>query len=212
VDGAFVRSGRYEKRGGDWKFVDWETGLPSRLSIKLPTNFEEDVERAWNTYCRFGRYSRALDQIRLCLEHKAIERKDLERMCSDLGIPGEFDIVQISWRRDYDPFFYRELSRCARHVYFFRDEYIFEVERAVVVETPQLGHASYVFAKPRSMESFLALYTKISKEQIRRNRDNVGQRLGFLGRVIHGTNPRAWLHEMCQRLGEKIDSVVVVAD
>jgi hypothetical protein len=32
-----------------------------------------------------------------------------------------------------------------------------------VVETPQLGHATYVFAKPRSMESFLALYTKTTK-------------------------------------------------
>jgi hypothetical protein len=54
------------------------------------------------------------------------------------------------------------------------------------------------------MESFLALYTKISKEHVRHNRDNVGERLGFLGRVIHGTNPRTWLKEMRQRLGEKI--------
>jgi hypothetical protein len=61
------------------------------------------------------------------------------------------------------------------------------------------------------MESFLALYTKISKEQIRRNSDNVGERLEFLGRVIHGTNPRAWLNEMCQRLGEKIKSASIVA-
>jgi len=104
---------------------------------------------------------------------------------------------------DYDPFFYRELSRCARRVYLFRGEYIFEVEKALVVETPQLGHASYIFAKPRSMESFLALYTKISKEHIRRNRDNVGERLGFLGRVIHGTNPGAWLNEMCRRLAAR---------
>lgn len=50
-----------------------------------------------------------------------------------------------------------------------------------MVETPQLGHATYVFAKPRSMEGFLVLYTKIAKEDIRRNRDNVGGRLGFLG-------------------------------
>jgi len=47
----------------------------------------------------------------------------------------------------------------------------------LVVETPQLGHAAYVFAKPRSMESFLALYTKISKEHVRYSRDNVGERL-----------------------------------
>ena len=65
-----------------------------------------------------------------------------------------------------------------------------------MVETPQLGHAIYVFAKPRSMEGFLALCARIAKEDIRRNQDNVGKRLAFLGRVIHDTNPRAWVKEM----------------
>ena len=36
--------------------------------------------------------------------------------------------------------------------------------------------------------------------------------LGFLGRVIHGTNPRAWLKEIQQRVGEKIDFSLAVAD
>ena len=81
-----------------------------------------------------------------------------------------------------------------------------------MVETPQLGHATYVFAKPRNMEGFLALYTRVTKEDIRHNRNNVGERLGFLGRVIHGTNPRAWLKEMRHRLGEKIDFASAVAD
>ena len=126
-------------------------------------------------------------------------------MCSEIHLPGDFDVAQISWRPDYDPFFYRQLSRRARRIYLFRDEYIFDVEKAVVVETPQLGHATYVFAKPRSMDSFLALYTKITKDDIRRNRNNAAERLGFLGRVIHGTNPRAWLKEVRQRIGEKID-------
>src|SRR5208282_2548196 len=92
------------------------------------------------TYHRFGQYSRALDQIRLCLEHRAVERAELQRMCSELRIPGDFDVAQISWRPDYDPFFYRQLSRRARRIYLFRDEYIFDAEKAVVVETPQLGH------------------------------------------------------------------------
>jgi len=157
------------------------------------------------TYRRFGQYSRALDQIRLRLEHQAVERADLEQMCSELRLPGDFDVAQISWRPDYDPFFYRQLSRRARRIYLFRDEYIFDVEKAVVVETPQLGHATYVFAKPRSMDSFLCLYTKITKDDIRQNRNNAAERLGFLGRVIHGTNPRGWLKEVRQRVGEGID-------
>jgi hypothetical protein len=115
------------------------------------------------------------------------------------------DLAQINWRPDYDPFFYEQLARRARRTYQFRDEYIFDLEKAVVVETPQLGHATYAFAKPRSMETFLAIYTKITKDDIRRNRDNVAERLKFLGRVIHGTNPRAWLNEVRQRIGEKVD-------
>ena len=113
--------------------------------------------------------------------------------------------IQFALRPDYDPFFYRQLARRARRVYLLRDEYIFDAERAVFVETTQLGHATYVFAKPRSMESFLALYIKVTKDGIRRNHRIVTERLGFLARVIHGSNPRAWLKEIRQHAGEKVD-------
>ena len=212
VQGTFVQSGKYRKRRGEWGLVTCETALPSRLQVKLPADFQQQVEMARETHHRFGQYSRALDQIRLCLEHRAIEKVELQRMCSQMGIPGDFDIAQINWRPDYDPFFYRQLFRRARCVYLFRDEYIFDVEKAVVVETPQLGHATYIFAKPRSLDCFLVLYTKISKEDIRRNRDNVGERLGYLDRVIHRTDPRAWLKEMRGRLGERADFALAVAD
>jgi len=133
-------------------------------------------------------------------------------MCFELHVPGDFDVAQISWRPDYDPFFYRQLAHRARRIHLFREEYIFDVEKAVVVETPQLGHATYVFAKPRNLDTFLALYTKITKDDIRRNRNNAAERLGFLGRVIHGTNPRAWLKEVRQRIGEGIDFAASMAE
>jgi hypothetical protein len=194
---------RDKKRGSDWKFVDWETGLPSRLSVKFPTDCERDIEKARTMYCRFGQYPCALDQLRLCLEHKAIERKELERICSELGIPAEFDIAQISWRPDYDPFFYRELSRPARRIYLFRDEYIFDCEKAVVVETPQLGHATCMFARPRDMDNFLTRYTKTTKTDIRRNHENIADQLGFVCRVVHGSSPRSWLKELQAQFGER---------
>jgi hypothetical protein len=205
VDATFVQCGKFRTGNGGRELVPWETALPSRLVIQTPSDMERQLETAKATYQRFGQYSRALDKIRLCLEHRAIEKAELQRMCAELRIPTDFDIAQISWRPDYDPFFYDQLSRRARRIYLFRGEYIFDLEKAVVVETPQLGHATYVFAKPRSMEGFLSLYTKITKEDIRRNRDNLGERLGFLGRVIHGTNPRAWLKEVRHRVGEKVD-------
>jgi len=136
VAGTFVQSGKYRKRRGEWDLVTWETALPSRLEIKLPSDFQEQVEKAQRTNHRFGQYSSALDQIRLLLDHRVVERAELERMCSELRIPGDFDVAQTSWRPDYDPFYYRQLSRRARRVYLFRDEYIFDAERAVFVETP----------------------------------------------------------------------------
>ena len=72
----------------------------------------------------------------------------------------------------------------------------------MVVETPQLGHATYLFGKPLSMEAFLNLYARVSKEDIRRNRENVAAQLGFLGRIVHGVNPGAWAKEIHARLEE----------
>ena len=133
-------------------------------------------------------------------------------MCAELGLPGDFDVAQISWCADYDPFFYCQLSRRARRIFLYRNEYIFDVEKAVVIEIPQLGHATYIFSKPRNMDTFLALYTKITKDDIRRNRNNAAERLGFLARVIHGTNPRAWLKEVRQCIGEGIDFAAAIAE
>ena len=204
VSATFVQSGKYRRRHGEWALVPWETALPSRLEVTLPHDIEEQVAAARATYHRFGQYSTALDRIRACIEHQAVEKTELERICSEHHIPGDFDVAQISWRPHYDAFFYRQLSRRARRIYLFRDEYIFDLERTVVVETPQLGHATYIFAKPRSMDGFLATYTKITKEDIRRNRDDVAARLGFLGRIIHGVDPKLWVKDLKCRIGEVV--------
>ena len=55
------------------------------------------------------------------------------------------------------------------------------------------------------MVGFLALYTRISKDDFRNNRESVAEKLGFLGRMIHGSNPRAWLQEIRRRIGERSD-------
>jgi hypothetical protein len=39
-------------------------------------------------------------------------------------------------------------------------------------------------AKPRSIGTFLTLYTKVAKDDIRRNRDSVAARLGFIRRLV----------------------------
>ena len=75
----------------------------------------------------------------------------------------------------------------------------------MVVETSQLGHATYRSAKPANMGQFLATYASPTKGAIRHNSGNVAEQLGFLGRLVHGVNPRVWLKELKLRLGEAVE-------
>jgi hypothetical protein len=185
--------------------------LPSRIHVKVPANIAEQIEAARKSYHRFGEFSDALGQIRARIEREPMEKEQLRSLCSDLGMPGDFDVAQISWHPDYDAFFYQQLCRRARRIYLFRDEYIFDL-RMIAVETPQLGHATYLFSKPQSIEAFLAAYVATTKEAIRQNRANVAEKLGFLGRVVHGSNPRVWLRGLKARLGEAADSPQVASE
>jgi hypothetical protein len=49
------------------------------------------------------------------------------------------------------PFYNRQLCKRVRRLYLFRSEYMFDLEKGVIVEIPQLGHATYLFSKPASM-------------------------------------------------------------
>jgi hypothetical protein len=205
IQATFVANAKYQCRGGQWHVLNWETALPSRIEVKLPADLAEQVDTARKMYHRFGQFSDALEQVRARIDREPVEREELRRLCWDLRIPGDFDVAQINWRPDYDAFFYRHLCRKARRLYLFRGEYILELPMAIAVETPQLGNATYVFARPPTIETFLADYTRITKEDIRQNRDNAAEKLGFLGRIVHGTNPRAWVKELDRRCGEAVD-------
>lgn len=205
IEGTFVASGKYRLRSNQWELVSWLTALPSRLGLTLPADVRDQVQTAKAAYHRFGQYFTALEPIRRRLDHEPLERQELDRLCGDLGIPGDFDVAQISWKPDYDSFFYNQLRKRARKMYLFRAEYIMELEHAIVVEVPELGHATYVFAKLNDIDTFVRLYAKTTKDDIRKNRDGIAERLGFLGRVTHGANGRSWVRELRSRTGETVD-------
>jgi hypothetical protein len=205
VKATFIQSGKYQQRAGEWHLVQWETALPSRIEVALPSNIVEQIAEARQTHHRFGEFGEALDLIRARVESAPVERTDLQKLCAELGIPADFDISLITWKPDYDAFYYKQLSKRARRLYLFQSEYIFDLERAVIAETPQLGHATYLFSKPVNMTEFLTIYGRVAREDIRHNRGNVAERLGFLRRIIHGHNSRAWLKELKSCLGEVVD-------
>lgn len=205
IEATFVASGKYRLRSNQWELVTWLSALPSRLQVSLPADLRDQVQAANRAYRRFGQYFTALEPIRRRLEHEPLERRELDRLRGQLGIPGDFDVAQISWKPDYDSFFYNQLRKRARKMYLFREEYIMELEHAIVVEVPELGHATYVFAKLNDIDVFVRLYAKTTKEDIRNNCDGIAERLGFLGRVTHGANGRSWLRELRSRIGEAVD-------
>ena len=124
---------------------------------------------------------------------------------SNLGVPSDFEIAQFCWKPDYDSYFYQQLKKRSQNVYFLRDQFIFQLPRAIVVEIPQLGHATYIFTKPPSVREFVHKYAITSRDDIRKNRGNVAQQLGFIARVMHGSNPRRWAGDLRARIGETPD-------
>ena len=210
VEATFVKSGKYLFRNGEWCLVHWETALPSRLKITLPGDTQEVLANARKTYHRFGKFYDAIQKIRFRLEREPIERTELDRICGELRIPADFDIAQISWKPDYDSFYYNQLRKRTRKLFLFRDEYIFELEHATVVEVPQQGHATYVFSRPPNLDQWVRAYAGAAKDDIRQNRGNAAEQLGFLGRVMHGRNPRNWVRDLRAKIGEPVDYSLAV--
>ena len=205
IEAQFVKTGKYYRRGSHWKLATWETALPSRIQVSLPKDLEDTLNTAQRTHHRFGQYADWVRKIRERIEQSPIERRELEQLALKEGIPADFDVAQINWKADYDPFYYRHLCQRAKRLYLFRDEYIFLTQNAVVVETPHAGHATYIFSAPNQMESFLHTYMRTSKQAIRDNQENCADRLGYLGRIVHGKDQKTWCHELHNWLGEAVD-------
>ncbi len=81
-----------------------------------------------------------------------------------------------------------------------------------MMEVPQQGHATYVFSRPPNLDQWVRAYARTAKDDIRQNRGNAAEQLGFLGRVMHGRNPRAWLRSLHAKIGEPADYSLAVGD
>lgn len=201
IAGTFVESGKYRQSNGEWRLVQWQTAVPSRLSLVLPQNTEESLASARLAYRRFGEYHDAIARIKMRLSREPLDERELHSLSRSLGIPADFDIAQFCWKPDYDPYFYQQLKKRSQNVYFFRDEFVFQLPQAIVAEVPQLGHATYIFARPADVHAFVRRYSQASRDDIRKNRGNAADELGFIGRIMHGSNPRTWLRELANGSG-----------
>lgn len=199
-----IRTGRYRKTAGAWDYSDWYTALPSRTTAALPDELRADIGKAQKAYRRFGRFERDIEVLRRKVQRQPMEAAEAERLAWDRGLPGDFDVRLIIWKPEFEEFFYQKLKRHATATYLWREEFIFELEHAVVLEIPQSGRASYVFKRPAVMQSWLAFYIQTSRAEIRKNQGNMAEVLGFVGRVVHGRKPQNWWKELLARTGESL--------
>jgi len=110
VEAEFVKTGKYYRRGGHWSLATWEIALPSRIQLRLPDNLEESLNVAQRTHHRFGQYSDWVSVIRERVEHLPVEKRELERLAAREEVPADFELAQINWKADYDPYSLTELK------------------------------------------------------------------------------------------------------
>ncbi len=126
ISGAFVNSGKYRLRKNQWRLAEWQTALPSRLSVTMPTDALEQINTARRLHQRLGEHYDAIAAIRDRLEREPLEYRDLADICRKLRLPSDFDVSLLCWQPDYDRFFFDQLKKRSVKIFLFRSEYIFD--------------------------------------------------------------------------------------
>jgi hypothetical protein len=132
--------------------------------VNLPSDVSTVLAEAKRAYQRFAEHYDSIQRIRVRLEREPLDEQALSALCQQVGIPSDFDVMQFCWKPAYDPYYYQQLKRRSRNVYSFRGEYLFQLPLAMVGEIPQLGNATYVFAKPPDVREFVRAYAATSRD------------------------------------------------
>lgn len=210
VDATFVRTGKYRFQKGEWILRAWDSALPSRIRVTLPEGIAADVERARAVHALLGEHAEVVEKIRAEVEREPVEHVQIQGWFDRLGASSHLRPQLLTWRPDYEPYYFEQLRRLSTTWFLFRDEYLFVWANVLIAEIPQLGHATYVFSKPADVPAFMRCYCRATREDIRRNRNNVATALGFIGRVVRGRKQKRWLNDVLKLAGEKADYVEVL--
>jgi hypothetical protein len=196
VQATFVHAGKYRLYNGEWILRKWQAALPSRLQVHAPSNVPEDLQHAQTIHALLGEHADLVQHIRNQCEKIPIEHTQVERWFDHVNAAAHLKPHHVTWCPDYEPYYFDQLRKRSRTWFLFRGEYLFVWRNVLVAEIPQPGHATYLFAKPENLDEFLERYAKLTREDIRRNRDNQATVLGFVGRVVRGKRKKRWLADV----------------
>lgn len=209
VDATFVRAGKYRLQKGEWILRTWQTALPSRLRVTVPEGVGADVERARAIHALLGEHADVVEKIRGEVEAQPVEHLQIQDWFDRLGASSHLKPQHVTWCPDYEPYYFEQLRRRSVTWFLFRDEYLFVWANVLIAEIPQLGHATYVFTKPEDVRTFMRRYSRATRDDIRRNGNNVATELGFVGRIVRGRKKKRWLNDVLKLASEKVDYVEV---
>ena len=165
------------------------------------------MERAKAIHTLLGEHADLVARVRAELVKQPIEHTVIQQWFDQLAVSPYLKPHHITWMPDYEVYYFDQLRRRSRTWFLFRDEYLFVWPNVLIAEVPQQGHATYLFARPKSMEEFMKHYAGTTREDVRHNRNDVATRLGFIGRVVRGRRKKRWLNDVLKHAGEKADYV-----
>ena len=207
VEATLVHAGKYRFRNREWVLRQWYAALPSRLGVHVPVTVSADVEQAKAIHALLGEHAELVRRIQEEINKRPVEYTQVHRWFDDLGASSHLKAQHVTWRPDYEPYYFEQLRKRSRTWFLFRNEYLFLWPNVLVAEVPEQGHATYMFAKPESMDAFLSGYSSLTREDIRMNREGSASRLSFVGRVVRGRKKNRWLADVLKYAGEKAEYV-----
>jgi hypothetical protein len=205
VDATFVHADKYHWRKGEWTLRPSLVALPSRLHVVLPDNLAADIEGARAIHSLLGLHADVVKEVQTFVEKEPVEHTEIQRWFDQLNVAEELKPHHVTWRPDYDSYYFDQLLKRSQTWFLFRDEYLFAMPDILISEVPQPGHATYLFARPPSLQRFMKQYSAVTREDIRHNRNNIATELGFVGRVMRGRRKTGWLADVLKHVGAKTD-------
>ncbi len=210
VDATFVHAGKYRFRKGEWILREWFAALPSRMAVSMPMDLANDIAAARDIHKLLGEHAELVAQARDEIAKVPVEHTVVQRWFDELGASHRLKPQHVTWMPEFEPYYFESLRRRSVTWFLFRDEYLFLWPEVLIAEVPQLGHATYLFARPGDLSKFLRAYAAVGRDDIRHNQSDIATKLGFVGRVVRGRRKARWLQDVQRLAGEKADYVAAL--
>jgi hypothetical protein len=168
----------------------------------MPTDLATEVQKARQIHALLSQHADLIRHIRKQCEKAPVEHSQVQDWFDQAAASSHLKPHHVNWRADYEPYYFDQLCKRSRTWFLFRDEYLFVWRNVLIAEIPEPGHATYFFTNPTNPTEFLASYAKVTREDIRLNRENRATELGFVGRVVRGKRKKRWFASVLTLSGE----------